>query len=272
MTPRKILLLPVYNEAETVIGVIIRAEPFVDQILVVDDGSTDTTRQLLETYALQHDTLFFVSHRTNLGMSGALITGFSILWDGFTRGRIAPDDIIITMDSDGQHEAGDIPHLIAPILNDSVALSLGKRSFRAYPWVKRVGNFGLTRWARLWSGYPYRDVECGFRAMKMAVVADILPYFDPLYYGCAQELAVLVARRGWTIRNDVPIASDRYRSGTRIRHGWNNAMAAVRAWRRVRRGRRVATRRGWTTEEWLPYDEGSYARHYRREESQAGSR
>lgn len=265
MAPRKILLLPVYNESATVIEVLTQAAPFVDQMLVVDDGSTDTTRQLLEIYALQHDTLFFVSHRTNLGMSGALLTGFFILHEGFSKGRIVADDIIITMDSDGQHEASDIPALIDPIINGSVGMSLGKRSFRAYPWVKRIGNWGLTRWARLLSGYPYQDVECGFRALKMAVVADVLPYFDPLYYGCAQELGVLVARRGWSICNDVSIASDRYRSGTRVRHGWNNAMAAVRAWYRVRRGRPIATRKVRTIDQWLPYDEQAYARHYHQE-------
>lgn len=263
MASRKILLLPVYNESRTVIEVLTEAASFVDQILVVDDGSTDTTRQLLEGYALQHETLFFVSHRTNVGMSGALLTGFAILRDGFSRGRIAADDVIITMDSDGQHDPRDIPAIIAPMINGSVAMSLGKRSFEAYPWIKRVGNWGLTRWARLWSGYPYQDVECGFRALKMAVVADILPYFDPLYYGCAQELGVLVARRGWPIQNDIPIASNRYRSGARVRHGWNNALAAIRAWKRVRWDKPIIRQESLSAPYWLPYDDDTYTRHYR---------
>ncbi len=260
MAQRIVLLLPVYNESDTILEVLDKSEPFVDQILVVDDGSTDRTQDLLHAYAAAHPKLFFVSHQTNRGMSGALLTGFLILDEARQRGRLERDDLVVTMDSDGQHDAVDILKLTEPISQGRVDMVVGKRSFEAYPMVKRAGNWFLTRWATLWSGFRYQDVECGFRSMSVRVMADFLPYFNPVSYGCAQEMSVIVSRRGWRVSNDVPIHVARYRAGAKVRHGFNNALAAVRAWDRVRRDRPVE-RQAWPTQ-LLPYDSEAYRQRY----------
>ncbi len=260
MAQRIVLLLPVYNESDTILEVLDKSEPFVDQILVVDDGSTDRTRDLLHAYAAAHPKLFFVSHQTNRGVSGALVTGFLILEESRQSGRFAPDDLVVTMDSDGQHDAGDIPKLTAPILHGRVDMVVGERSFEAYPMVKRAGNWFLSGWATLWSGFRYRDVECGFRAMSFRVLGDFLPYFNPVCYGFAQEMSVIVPRRGWRVSNTVAIHVLRYRAGAKVRHGFNNALAAVRAWDRVRRDR-PAERQAWPTQ-LLPYDSEAYRQRY----------
>ncbi|MCL5115559.1 MAG: glycosyltransferase family 2 protein [Firmicutes bacterium] len=262
MSARTILILPVYNESITILDVLAQSDPFVDQILVIDDGSRDSTRQLLANYAASHPKLFFVSHRTNRGVSGALLTGFLILQEGVQAGRINPLDIVITMDSDGQHDASDIPALTAPIRDESADLVIGERTFDMYPWFKKLGNWGLSRWASAWAGTPYRDAECGFRAMTMRVVMDILLFFNPTQYGFAQEMSVITARRGWRVQNDVPIHILRYRSGAKIKHGFNNAWSAVRAWHRVTYNRVVAHRGGWP-EQIMPYDEATHVQHYR---------
>lgn len=262
MAQRIVLLLPVYNESDTILEVLDKSDPLVDQILVVDDGSVDRTRDLLQAYAAAHPKLFFVSHQTNRGVSGALVTGLLILEESRQSGRFGPDDLVVTMDSDGQHDAGDIPNVTAPILQGRVDMVVGQRSFESYPAVKRFGNWFLTGWAKLWSGFRYTDVECGFRAMSFRVLGDFLPYFSPVSYGFAQEMSVIVPRRGWRVSNTVPIHVLRYRAGARVQHGFNNALSAVRAWWRVRRDEPIAARHGWP-DQILPYDNETHIQHYR---------
>ncbi len=231
---RVVLLLPVYNESTTIIDVLETADPFCDLILVVDDGSHDTTRELLDVYARAHPKLFFVSHHTNRGMSGAILTGFLILREGVRLGILNGDDIVVTMDSDGQHDPRDIPTLTQLLKDEQADLVLGRRTFEKYPRVKRLGNWGLTLWASWWSGFRYQDAECGFRALRVQLLLDILRYFNPTQYGLAQEMAVIAARRSWRIINNVTIHVPRYRSGAKISNGFNNCLSAVRAWHRVR--------------------------------------
>lgn len=234
MSGTTILVLPVYNESATVLTVLAQSEPLVDKILVIDDGSRDETRDLLIEFAATHTKLSVVRHPTNCGMSGALLTAFLMLQEAVRHECLAQDDIVITMDADGQHRPADLVDMVARLRSDQSDLVLGRRDWRRYPVWKRLGNYGLSRWASWWSGIPYRDAECGFRALTLQVLVDVLPYFHPRSYGCAQELAVLVPRRGWRVDNDYPIHSDYYRAGTRLTHGWNNALSAVRAWYRVR--------------------------------------
>ncbi len=234
------MAMPVYNESMTVIEVLSRADSYCDLLLAVDDGSDDQTRHLLRAYSSAHPQLLTVSHRTNRGMSGAALTAFLILRDAYERGVLTLDDIVVMMDSDGQHDPADIPRLIAPVRDGIVDMVLGRRNFDNYPWIKRWGNWGLSRWASWWSGIHYADSECGFRAFHVKLLLDILPYFNASQYGLAQEIAVIAARRHWRVRNDVVVQVPRYRLGARASQGFNNAASAVRAWRRVRMGSWVA--------------------------------
>ena len=243
---RVILVMPVYNEATTVVQVLGEAEPFCNLILAVDDGSRDQTRALLQAYSSSNPKLWTVSHQTNRGMSGAALTAFLILRDGYEKGALAGDDIVVMMDSDGQHDPHDIPRLIEPLRAGMADMVLGRRGFGNYPWVKRVGNWGLSKWASWWSGVRYNDAECGFRAFRIELLLDMLLYFNPSHYGLAQEIAVITARRHWRIRNDIAIHVPRYRQGARVSNGLNNAASAVRAWRRVREEALVIHPSAWS--------------------------
>lgn len=156
------------------------------------------------------------------------------------------DDIVVTLDADGQHDAKDIPLLVAPLVAGEADMVVGRRSFEKYPRIKRFGNWVLSGWASFWAGVYYEDAECGFRACRLDVLLDLLPYFNPVQYGLDQEMDVIVARRGWRVRNDVPIAILRYRAGARVFHGLNNAASAIRAWYRVRFNHTVHHRPVWS--------------------------
>jgi glycosyltransferase involved in cell wall biosynthesis len=242
---RTIVVVPVFNESQTVLHVLDAAQPFCDGLIVIDDGSCDATRQVLSEYAKHHAHLFFVSHERNRGMAGALLTAFWLIAAAYGRGELSADDIVLTMDGDGQHIATDIPALTEPICAGSVDVVLGRRAWDLYPQWKRVGNRVLSWWASHWSGIRYHDAECGFRALRVAVIVDVLPYLRPTLYAVAQELAVVAPRRGWRVINTVAVQVPVYRPGTRWVHGLNNALAAVRAWDRVRRDRRVGEQPIW---------------------------
>lgn len=263
MASRIILVLPVYNESTTILTVLHDADPYCNLILAVDDGSRDTTRELLTAYAASHEKLFAVSHQSNHGMSGAILTAFLILKEAYERGTIDDDDIVVTMDSDGQHDARDIPRLAGPVRDGQADMVLGRRSFEAYPWIKRIGNWGLSWWASWWSGMRFYDAECGLRAFRVNLLLDMLLYFNPTQYGLAQEMAVIAARRSWRVLNDVPIRVLRYRVGTRVMNGFNNAASAVRAWRRVRSGKPIHHQPIWP-EVLVPSDAAQYDERYRR--------
>jgi glycosyltransferase involved in cell wall biosynthesis len=264
---RTILVLPAFNESTTIIDVLQQSDPYCDLVLAVDDGSEDQTRDLLTAYARLHPKLLVVSHQTNRGVSGAMLTAFLLLREGVQRGTITVDDVVVTMDTDGQHDAADIPQLVEPVRQGVTDMVLGRRSFDKYPLVKRIGNWGLSVWASLWSGSRYYDAECGFRAISVALLMDMLMYFNPSHYGFAQEMAVIASRRQWRVLNNVPIQVLCYRVGARVMNGFNNAASAIRAYRRVRASAVVHHEPLWP-EVLLASDAADYGDRYRRWEVQ----
>lgn len=234
-----------YNEARTIHAIVERALAVVDTVLLVDDGSRDGTDVLLAEFVRSRPRVVVLPHQANLGVSEATYTGFAYAVEQWRAHRIDEQAVLITMDGDGQHVPEDIPVALALLEAGPADVVLGRRSLDNYPRFKKVGNRLLTWWASSLSRVHYSDVECGFRVMRMAVVADILPFYAATRYACCQEIAILTALRGWRIRNDWPVQVPIYRAGTRMSHGFNNAWSALRAAWRVRRGRPYRRSRLW---------------------------
>lgn len=233
---RCVVIMPVYNESRTIASVLERCLPWADAIIAVDDGSKDDSARQIRALASIYPQIILMPLLRNQGMSRALLTGFSYAWTMLHVGRLAPSDWVVTIDADGQHKPELIPHLIATAESRSVDVLLARRDLRYYPRFKWVGNWGLSLWASLLSGYRYRDAECGFRVFRADVLGDIIRYFTGRRYGCAQEIAIITARRGWRIDNNLVIPVDIYRAGTRIRDGFTNLWAGLTAWVRVTLG------------------------------------
>lgn len=231
-------LLPAFNEARTIVDVLGRIDPFADLVVVIDDGSRDESRRLVRDWCLGHPKVALLTHAENRGMAGALRTGFVYVLELARQGVLRPDDIVVTIDADGQH----IPeHSVAArrfMEARGLDVVLTRRDLSGYPLSKRIGNRGLSLWASLLSGYPFHDAECGFRLMRVQVVADILPYYSGRNYGCAQELAILPVRRGWRLDNTFATSVVYYRKGARIRDGLNNLASGLVAFLRVTFGLR----------------------------------
>lgn len=231
--PRTILVIPEYNEARTIVAVLERAYPYADLLVVVDDGSKDASPDLVRTFADNHPKLILLSHPDNRGMSGALLTGFSFLVDLFQKSTLTASDIVVTIDADGQHRPEEISEALLAMHCQEVDVLLGCRDLSGYPRIKQFGNRFLSLWASLLSGMSYADVECGFRLMRMEVVRDLLQFFTGRRYGCAQEIGIITARRGFKIANNLPTAISYYRKGARVRDGFTNMAMGFLAFCRV---------------------------------------
>src|SRR5438046_2556290 len=102
-----IVVVPVYNEEKTVVGVldsILAQRDTVSHIVVVNDGSHDNSGGLIKEWAQDKSHVTVLEHATNKGYSGALLTGFNNVIERSHAGEFSWDDVIATVDADGQHD------------------------------------------------------------------------------------------------------------------------------------------------------------------------
>ncbi len=158
--PKVFIVIPAYNEEKTLAKVILelKQEGF-DNIVIVDDGSSDNTYSL----ALQNN-VFVLKHLVNLGQGAALRTGiaFALTQD---------PDVIVTFDADGQHQASDIHKLIKPVLSGKVDVALGSRFCKGavvenIPFSRKLFlKLGVV-FTRMVSGIKISDTHNGLRALS----------------------------------------------------------------------------------------------------------
>jgi len=151
------IIMPAYNEQKVIANVIrgLKSEGYKD-IIVVDDGSEDKTAQM----AMKAGAKVY-RHPINRGLGGALGTGIEAALD-------LGAGIIVTFDSDGQHDPKDIKKLIAPIKNNRVDAVIGSRLInpKGMPLHRKVGNFGLNVITYMLFGVWTTDSQSGLRAFS----------------------------------------------------------------------------------------------------------
>jgi glycosyltransferase involved in cell wall biosynthesis len=233
---RRIAVVPAYNEEGTVGAVLDHLAPLVDRLVIVDDGSVDGTRAAIEACLGRHSNVRLVAFDTNRGMSAAYYAAFSELRDELAGGELADHDLVFTIDADGQHELTVLDELRALAVDECLDALLVRRDLSMYPWVKRIGNRLLSAWASLWAGSRLDDVESGYRVFRLGALCDALGYYRGYRYSETVEVAVVLCRLGYRVRNDVLVAVPVYRSRTRLRDAAIDLAvipaAAWRVWRR----------------------------------------
>ncbi|QDU95685.1 glycosyltransferase family 2 protein [Lignipirellula cremea] len=169
MALRSLTALPVYNEARHVDAVLDEVARYSAHILVVDDGSTDGTAEILA----RRTDVKVVTHERNRGYGAALKTAFDYaLQHGY--------DVVVTIDCDGQHEPQRIPEFVAACENDpDVDIVSGSRYLRAFPGdtppppERRRINEQVTTEIRQRLGLHLTDAFCGFKAYRTALLAKL---------------------------------------------------------------------------------------------------
>jgi glycosyltransferase involved in cell wall biosynthesis len=144
------LVIPAYNEAGAIAAVVRGALPYADEVLVVDDGSTDDTAAAAQAAGAR------VIRQANAGYISAIKHGF----------REAQGDIVVTMDADGEHRAQDIPRLVAPILEGEADLVLGTRPHVARPSERFLNWLTSLR-------VDVSDSGTGFRALRRGLALKL---------------------------------------------------------------------------------------------------
>ncbi|AKB53800.1 glycosyltransferase (family 2) [Methanosarcina barkeri MS] len=152
------MILPAFNEEISIGSVVLLTRYYADSVIVVDDGSSDRTADIARKAGAE-----VIVHEVNKGKGAALKTGFAAADD-------LGADIIVTMDSDGQHNPAEIPKLVDPIIKGEADIVNGSRYLNGLdkntPSYRRVGQTILDGATKLNSGLHITDSQSGFRAFS----------------------------------------------------------------------------------------------------------
>lgn len=191
------VIIPVYNERNTILEIIDRVErvPINKEIIVVCDGSTDGTRELLKERVVANPHLNVVFHPHNIGKGGAICTGL----------RQARGDVVIVQDADLELDPNDYLNLLQPILEGSAEVVFGSR-FRLgkvpIPFHSKVANFIVTATANLLFDARITDEACGYKVMRTDVLRELNLYARGFEF--CPEVTAKVRRLGYQIY-EVPV-------------------------------------------------------------------
>ncbi len=240
--PRRIAVVPAFNEEPTVAKVLEGLAPLVDSLLVVDDGSTDRTREEIVAWLPGHPHAHLLTHDTNQGMSEAYYLAFTELRNRLRDGELHPDDLVATVDADGQHELASLDDLFQVALDEVLDAVLVHRDLGDYPSYKQLGNKVMSVWATVWSGMKMHDVESGYRVFRLGALAHALDYYQGYKYSETVEVAVILPRLGYRVRNDLLVPVPVFRSRTSFYDAAIDLGAMPLAWWRVESRRSPAVR------------------------------
>ena len=205
-SPRYAIVIPVYNHGSGVGRVLAKALQLNLPVIVVDDGSTDNTHQVLTSFP----GVTVIRHDKNKGKGASLLTGFAAAI------RIA--DWAITIDADGQHQPEDIPKLVQAIPEGLRPLVVGKRAGMGHgnvPWTSRWGRRFSNFWVWASCGRWLSDSQSGFRMYPLPETIHLDS--KARRYQFEVEILVLAVRQGIPII-EVPVQV-RYGAGNeRISH------------------------------------------------------
>jgi glycosyltransferase involved in cell wall biosynthesis len=182
------VVIPAYNETKTIREILrrVRAVPIRKEIIVVDDCSTDGTREILREMMASDSNLKIVFHDFNQGKGAALRTGF----------RQATGDIVIVQDADLEYDPDQYPQLIQPIVEDQADVVFGSRfigeTHRVLYFWHSLANKGLTLLSNMFTNLNLTDMEVCYKVFRREVIQGITLKSDR--FGFEPEVTAKVAR------------------------------------------------------------------------------
>ncbi len=189
------VVVPVYNEKATLVEIVrrIRNVPIAKEVILVDDGSTDGTRELLRSLE-PCDDVRVILHERNSGKGAALRTGFGQ----------ATGDIIIVQDADLEYDPREYRRLIQPIVEGVADVVYGSRFLPVGPhrvlyfW-HYLGNRALTMLSNMFTDLNLTDMETCYKVFRREVIQSIAPTLKENRFGTDPEITAKIARRKYRI-------------------------------------------------------------------------
>jgi glycosyltransferase involved in cell wall biosynthesis len=213
------VVVPCYNEQRTILTLLkqVADSPWVREIIVVDDGSTDDTRQILAD--IDDSTVRVVLHEQNRGKGAALRTGFAH----------ATSDFVIVQDADLEYDPNEFGDLLPPMLDDKADVVFGSRFLSGRPhrvlyfW-HAMGNRLLTLASNMFTGLNLTDMETCYKMFRREVIESIMIEEDR--FGFEPEITAKVAKGGWRIYEvGISYSGRTYADGKKI--GGRDAIRAL---------------------------------------------
>lgn len=209
--------VPAYNEEKLVASVVESMPAYVDRIYIVDDGSTDRTREIVSSLCQTNHKLQLVEHKKNKGVGAAIVTGYErCLEDGM--------DIAVVMAGDNQMDPMELPKLLVPIANGEAGYCKGNRmasakTIKGMPRLRRFGNWLLKWLTRVSSGnYQISDPQNGYAAASSEALQSIkLDDLYPYYGYCNHLLAKFTVAGVRAV--EVPIPARYQGEKSKIKYG-----------------------------------------------------
>jgi Glycosyl transferase family 2 len=218
-TPCLSVVVPCYNERSTVESVVatVLASPWTAEVIVVDDGSTDGTRDLLPSLEGDRVRVFYQPY--NQGKGAALRRGFSE----------ATAPYVIVQDADLEYDPAEFGALVQPLLNDVADVVYGSRFHSSQPhrvlyfW-HSVGNKFLTMLSNMFTNLNLTDMETCYKVFRREVIQSITVEEDR--FGFEPEVTAKVAAGGWRVYElGIGYHGRTYDEGKKI--GWRDGVRAV---------------------------------------------
>jgi dolichol-phosphate mannosyltransferase len=222
------LILPTYNEAENIEGLVRAALAQLERtgvqhtIVVVDDGSPDGTGRIADRLADELAPVRVLHRDRKQGLGRAYLAGFALALENGA-------ELVLEMDSDFSHDPADLPRLLAA--SEAADLVLGSRyvpggGVTSWGWLRRLLSRGGSAYARILLGVPVRDLTGGFKCFHRRVLEAIeLENVHADGYGFQIELTYKAVRAGFKVA-EVPILF-RERSVGESKMTWRIALEAV---------------------------------------------
>jgi len=212
------IIIPVYNEANTISTIVKRVMDvnYNKEIIIVDDASTDGTKDILYDFVKQTEVKVLY-HKTNRGKGAAIQTATKEI----------SGKIIIIQDADLEYDPADYPKLLQPILDGKADVVYGSRFLggphRVLLFWHYFGNTLLTLLSNIMTNLNLTDMETGYKAFKSSVIQNIT--LTSNRFGFEPEITAKIAHGNYKIY-EVPISySGRdYSEGKKI--GWKDGIAA----------------------------------------------